>query len=259
MPLVFEDKDGFGVNVVSPDNELSGIDALPPITGYVLTTIKQNPLVEVLAATPRQPPPNSTIMAAWTYGLGRAAVLTTDIGQRAGRPPGRGWGKLRQVTAPAGPPLDASHDANEQLALSTELRDGKIRLVVTALDREDEHLNYLSLSAAAVRPDGTVEEHALEQTAPGRYVPAIDAAEPGNYFLSVSGGADTAPLRTAVEVLQTAEFDRLESNETLLAGLAARTPTDGEPGSVIASPKGSQPTPTRCSNRTSSVPASRRR
>jgi hypothetical protein len=131
-----------------------------------------------------------------------------------------------------------SHDANERLAMSTEFRDGKVRLVVTALDREDQHLNYLSLSAATVRPDGSVEEHALEQTAPGRYVATIDAAEPGNYFLSVSGGAGTAPLRTAVEVLQTAEFDRLKSNDSLLAGLAARTPADGEPGSVIASPQG---------------------
>jgi Mg-chelatase subunit ChlD len=237
MPLVFEDKAGFAVNVVSPDNELSGIDALPPITGFVLTTIKQNPLVEVLASTPRQPPPNSTIMAAWTYGLGRAAVLTTDVGQRwATSWPG--WANYDKLLLQLVRRSMRSHDANEQLAMSTELREGKIRLVVTALDREDEHVNYLSLSAAAVRPDGMVEEHALEQTAPGRYVATVDASEPGNYFLSVSGGAGTAPLRTAVEVLQTAEFNRLESNEAMLAGLAARTPTDGEPGSVIASPQG---------------------
>ena len=145
--------------------------------------------------------------------------------------------------------------------MSTELRDGKIRLVVTALDREDEHLNYLSLSAATVRPDGTVEEHALEQTAPGRYVATIDAAEPGNYFLSVSGGAGTAPLRTAVEVLQTAEFDRLESNESLLAGLAARTPTDGEPGcgDRLAQRPLRRRGDSRAQSRTSSAPASRRR
>jgi Mg-chelatase subunit ChlD len=237
MPLVFEDRDGFAVNVVSPDNELSGIDSLPPITGYVLTTIKENPLVEVLAATPRQPPPNSAIIAAWTYGLGRAAVLTTDVGQRwATSWPA--WENYEKLLLQMVRRSMRSHDANEQLAMSTELRDGKIQLVVTALDREDEHLNYLSLSAATVRPDGTVEEHALEQTAPGRYVATVDAAEPGNYFLSVSGGAGTAPLRTAVEVLQTAEFDRLESNEALLAGLASRTPAAGEPGAVIASPKG---------------------
>ncbi|MEX2092600.1 MAG: VWA domain-containing protein, partial [Pirellulales bacterium] len=237
MPLVFEDKDGFAVNVVSPENELSGIDALPPITGYVLTTIKQNPLVEVLAATPRQPQPNSTIMASWTYGLGRASVLTTDIGQRwaTAWPAWENYDKLLLQLVRRSM---RSHDANERLAMSTEHRDGKIRLVVTALDREDEHLNYLSLSAVAVRPDGTVQEHSLEQSAPGRYVASIDAGEPGNYFLSVSGGANTAPLRTAVEVLQTAEFDRLSSNESLLEGLAARKPADGEPGSVISSPTG---------------------
>jgi len=237
MPLVFEDKNGFGVNVVAQDNELSGIDALPPITGYVLTTIKKNPLVEVLAATPRQPTPNSTIMASWTYGLGRAAVLTTDVGQRwATSWPG--WENYDKLLLQLVRRSMRSHDADERLAMSTELRDGKIRLVVNALDKDEEALNYLSLSAVAVRPDGTIEEHALEQTAPGRYVASVDAAEPGNYFLSVSGGANTAPLRTAVEVLQTAEFDRLKSNESLLEGLATRAPTDGEAGAVIASPGG---------------------
>jgi Mg-chelatase subunit ChlD len=237
IPLVFEDQSGFAVNVVSPNNELSGISSLPPITGYVLTTIKQNPLVELLAATPRQPQPNSTIMAAWTYGLGRAAVLTTDVGQRwATTWPA--WGDYEKLLVQLVQRSMRSNDSDGRLAMSTELRDGKIRLVVTALDREDQHLNYLSLSAAAVLPDGSVEDQALEQTAPGRYVASLDAAEPGNYFLSVSGGANTAPLRTAVEVRQTAEFNRLVSNEPLLEGLAARTPADGQPGAVITSPKG---------------------
>jgi len=237
MPLVFEDKQGFAVGVVAPDNELSGITTLPPITGFVLTTIKQNPLVEVLAATPRQPQPNSAILAAWTYGLGRAAVLTTDVGQRwATAWPA--WGNYEKLLVQLVQRSMRSHDADERLAMSAELRNGRIRLIVTALDRDDQHLNYLSLSAAAVRPDGSVEDHALEQVAPGRYVASLDATEPGNYFLSVSGGANTAPLRAAVEVLQTEEFDRLKSNESLLESLAARKPADGEPGAVIASPNG---------------------
>ena len=237
MPLVFEDRNSFGVNVVSPDNELTGIDSLPPITGYVLTTIKQNPLVEVLAATPRQPAPNSTILASWTYGLGRTAVLTTDVGQRwATSWPG--WENYDKLLLQLVRRSMRSHDADERLAMSTEHRDGKIRLVVNALDRDEENLNYLSLEAVAVRPDGTIEEHALEQTAPGRYVASVDADEPGNYFLSVSSGENTAPLRTAVEVLQTAEFDRLKSNESLLEGLATRAPAKGEPGAVIVSEKG---------------------
>jgi hypothetical protein len=237
IPLVFEDRAGFAVNVVSSDDELSGIRSLPPITGYVLTTVKQNPLVEVLAATPRQPQPNSTILAAWTYGLGRTAVLTTDVGQRwATTWPA--WNDYEKLLLQLVRRSMRSHDADQRLAMSADLQDGKIRLVVTALDREEQHLNYLSLSAAAVRPDGTVEDRALEQMAPGRYVTSLDAVEPGNYFLSVSGGANTAPLRTAVEVLQTAEFSRLVSDESLLEGLAARTPVDGEPGAVITSPKG---------------------
>ncbi len=237
MPLVFEDREGFAVDIASRAEELAGITAIPPITGYVLTTVKQNSLVEVLATTPRQPQHNGTILAAWTFGLGRAAALTTDIGQRwATTWPG--WRDYEKLLLQLVRRSMRSHDPDEQLALSTELRDSKIRLVVTALDRADEILNYLSLSAVAVRPNGEIQEHTLEQTAPGRYVTSFDAREPGNYFLSVNGGRNTAPLRAAVEVIQTVEFDRLRSNDSLLLGFASRQPAGGEAGAVIVSDQG---------------------
>ena len=53
-----------------------------------------------------------------------------------------------------------SHDANEQLALSTELQNGKIQLVVTALDREDEHP-----AEAGIGEDGLHDDDAADQDA----------------------------------------------------------------------------------------------
>ena len=83
LPLVFEDPNGIATQVVTPGELISGIKgALPPVTGYVLTTIKDSSLVDVLIGSPRKPQPNSAILATWQFGLGRAVALTTDVGQR---------------------------------------------------------------------------------------------------------------------------------------------------------------------------------
>ena len=66
---------------------LSGIDGeLPPISGYVLTTPKEHPLVEIAATAPLPPGQVNPLLASWTYGLGRSAVFTTDAGQRWAQP-----------------------------------------------------------------------------------------------------------------------------------------------------------------------------
>ncbi|MEM7312325.1 MAG: VWA domain-containing protein, partial [Planctomycetota bacterium] len=62
---------------------MQGIDSMPPIKGFVMTTVKQSPLVEVPLLSPYPiNTENATLLAAWQYGLGRTAVLTTDAGER---------------------------------------------------------------------------------------------------------------------------------------------------------------------------------
>ena len=82
-PLIWEK---FPVNprVRFPHEILSGIsDPLPPIKGFVLTDKKENPLVETLLVSPEPAgDKNNTVLASWTYGLGKAAVFTSDAGTR---------------------------------------------------------------------------------------------------------------------------------------------------------------------------------
>ena len=71
----------FPVKQVAEHPMMSGIGELPPIRGYVLTSEKENPLVEtVLLATKPGGEDNTTILAGWNYGLGRAVAFTTDAG-----------------------------------------------------------------------------------------------------------------------------------------------------------------------------------
>jgi Mg-chelatase subunit ChlD len=238
MPLIFEDRGGIPIQIVTSGELLSGIAAPPPsVTGYVLTTVKQDPLVEVLLSTPRQPRPNSTILASWQYGLGRAIALTTDAGERwaADWP---AWSDYEKFMLQLVRWSMRNHQLNDQLAMTAEVRDGAIEIVVNAMDRDDAHWNYLNFAGTVVLPSGEPQSVVLSQVAPGRYVANVPADAPGNYFLAISGGGRAAPLRAAVNVAPTAESRDLASYDGFLAELAEGTPKGGQPGRLIQAPGG---------------------
>jgi Mg-chelatase subunit ChlD len=237
-PLVFEDPNGIAIGIASNTELLGGIQGpTPPITGYVLTTVKESSLVDVLLSTPRQPQPNSTILATWQFGLGRAVALTTDIGQRwaTSWPQWESYDKLMLQTIRWSM---RSHNLDDRLALSTENRDSAIHVVASALDREDNTINYLNLVGTAILPNGQPQDFSFQQDAPGRYTAMLPAEEPGNYFLAVSDAHGSAPVRTAVNVASTAELQKLTSYDGFLAELAEGKPKDGEPGKLIQAPGG---------------------
>ena len=242
LPLVYEDERGFAPQVDYPGELLAGIPGpLPPITGFVMTTIKQSPLVELMLTAPAQPSPNNTILAAWQYGLGRTVALTTDVGQRWASS-WKEWANYDKLLAQTVRWSMRRSQQDERLAMSVEARDGVMRVVVTALDEQQSDVNGLVLNGSLVKDKETAVDVQLQQTAPGRYVAEFPAEEAGNYYLAVSGGTATAPLRSAVSIPHTAEFDDRQSNETLLVQLAERVPRGGEKGSVIVADDGLEDT-----------------
>jgi hypothetical protein len=120
-----------------------------------------------------------------------------------------------------------------KLTMFAEARDGKLRAVVTALDKDDQFMNFLALRGAAVGPDMKPLDLNFEQFAPGRYVAECPLQESGNYFVTVVPGQGLAPLRTGVNVPHSAEFRDKATNLTLLANLAGQKPEHGKPGRVI--------------------------
>ena len=68
-----------------PSHEiLGGIERpLPPITGFVLTGKKEQPAGRDAVASPEPAgDENNTLLAGWTYGLGKAVAFTSDAGAR---------------------------------------------------------------------------------------------------------------------------------------------------------------------------------
>jgi uncharacterized membrane protein len=238
-PLLFERSDGFSPQIRYPHEMTRGIEnPLPPITGFVLTTPKDNPLVEISVVSPL-PAGQSTnvILGSWTYGLGKAVVFTSDAGHRW-TSAWKSWTDydrfFSQIVRWSMRPTAA--DEQGKFTVSTDIQDGKVRVVVTALDKDDEFLNFLTFSSTVVGPDMKPLDLEIEQTAPGRYIGVFDAKKSGNYLLMVSPGAGRAPLRVGVSIPYSAEFRERETNEALLQSLARVVPKGGAPGKYIDAP-----------------------
>ncbi len=239
-PLVYESKVGIRPQVKYPHEMIGRIDSFPPINGFVLTSRKDNPLVEVALVSPKPVGErNCTILAGWTYGLGKTVAFTSDTGARwtTQWTNWKNYDKLfGQIVRWSMRPVDRSG----KFAVATDVEGGRVRVVVTALDKDDEFLNFLNITATAVGPDLKPVDLRMSQTAPGRYVGDFPADNSGSYFILISPGAGQAPIRTGVSVPYSDEFRDREANEALLSELARMIPKGGSAGLVIEAPEGSQ-------------------
>ncbi len=238
QPLVFESRAGFRPFLLSSAHEMvSGIrDPLPPIHGFVLTSRKQNPLVEVSLLSPVPSGEKSnTILASWTYGLGKSVAFTSDVGARWAT----AWTRWEDYDKLFGQMVRWSMrpaDDQDKFSVATDVQDGQVRVVVNALDKNDEFLNFLGMAGTVIGPDLKQRELRMEQTAPGRYQGAFPGGDSGSYFIAVSPGVGKAMIRTGVTVPYSDEFRVRAANLGLMEQLAATTPEGGSPGKLIDTP-----------------------
>ncbi len=238
-PLVHENKNGFTPQLRYPHEMLAGLDeGFPPMHGYVMTSVKKNPLVEVSLTAPEPAgQDNTTLLASWTYGLGKAVCFTSDAGSRwtTAWADWAGYDQffsqmIRWSMRPVGD--------QGKFTVSTDNVDGKVRVVITALDKDDEFLNFLDMNSTVLGPDMKPRDLNLVQTAPGRYVGEFTGEDAGSYFVMVNPGAGTTPIRTGVNVPYSAEYRDRETNTPLLQQLAKMTPKGGKEGTLIDDPTG---------------------
>ena len=235
-PLIHEPAGGVSCQVVYDHEILKNIDprSLPPLRGFVLTTLKQNPLVEQAIISPDPTPKgeNSTLLASWTYGLGRTVVFTSDAGARwaDGWTSWENYDKFfkQMIEWSMRPPAE-----DGKFTVATDIKDGKVRVVITALDKDDEFLNFIQMAGAAVGPDLDPFDIKISQVASGRYVGEFDAEKAGSYFVTVTPGPGKAPLIAGVSVPYSDEFRQQDTNVEFLTTLVNLTPEGGEKGKLI--------------------------
>jgi len=231
--LIHEDSSGFAPEITYPHVVLSGLGSSPPpLTGFVMTTPKSNPLVQTVLTAPVPAGQINPLLSVWQYGLGRSAVLTTDSGERWATDwlAWPGYEKffeqlVRWLMRPTG---DTGN-----FSIATQVRDGEVQVIVTALDPSDEFLNFLSMNASVLDPDLKPIPLSIRQTAPGRYVGSFPADAAGNYFVNVLPQPGAAALTTGVTVPYSAEYRLRATDVGLLSTLAESRPKGGEPGQVL--------------------------
>ncbi|MFN5468854.1 MAG: VWA domain-containing protein [Pirellulaceae bacterium] len=232
-PLVYEPEGGVVPQMLFRHEILAGLpQQLPPVRGFVLTQLKESPLVEVPLRSPMPAEPEyATLRATWTYGLGRTAAFTTDAGQRWAAQWAT-WPQFDQFFSQLVRWTMRPTQDDGKFQIATQVRDGRVQLVVSALDEEDRFLNFLDLSAAGVGPDLKPFTIRMAQSAPGRYVGDFEASQSGSYLLSVIPGPGRAPLITGVNVPFSDEYRVRQANLGLLTQMASLKASGGQTGMV---------------------------
>jgi len=237
-PLVYENAQGIPPILAAPHEILTGISGSPPpVTGFVLTTKKDSPLVEVPWTALGPAAEESPLLAVWQFGLGRAVAFTSDAGARWTHG-WSGWESAPKFFAQAVRASLRPMGSSDKFLVDTETKNGRTRIVVTALDEQREFRNFLSMSGVVRDPDTQRAALQFEQTAPGRYEAEFASEAAGGYFVVVQPGSDEngralAPIRLGTNVPYSPEFRDRESNLPLLALLAGVAPPGSPSGKVI--------------------------
>ncbi len=233
-PLVYEPKPAVQPRIVSQHEILQGMEGgIPPISGFVLTSVKENPLVEILLRSPKPvDEKNATVLATWTYGAGKAVALTTDAGQRWANSWAQ-WDNYDKLFSQMVRWSMRPTDDLDNFTIATDVREGKTQVIITALDQDDQFLNDLSIAGTVVTPDMTSIPLRIEQTAPGRYVGQFDSEVAGSYMIVANTGAGRAPIRSGVNVGYSAEYRVNETNMALLRSLAELKAKGGPAGELV--------------------------
>jgi uncharacterized membrane protein/Mg-chelatase subunit ChlD len=221
-------------------------EEVPELNGFVRTTPKASPLVEISIMTPKfKDEQDFPLLAYWHYGLGKSVAFTSA----AGGP--KFWSKPWYDSGIYGKFWEQLVDwslrptESRKLDMTTEYADGKVKIVVYARDDNGDPDTSLRLKGGITLPSsqpaeaGQKKELVFVQTNSGKYEATIPAEEAGSYFLSANAmrtvkvkGRDGVEheveepvdsVRSGVTVPYSPEFADLQSNVGLLENLRART------------------------------------
>lgn len=212
---------------------------LEPLYGFVRTTAKPSPLVEKPILGPPMGDQDFPILAYWQYGLGKSVAWTSDARSGNGvRTWDQDWADSPLYQRFWEQMVDYSVRAVEtgKLTMTTEYRDGKVRVTIDARDEKtNKPITDLKLRAGVMTPnprpnDARKLDLKFEQRSSGVYEAEMKADDSGSYFINVASvrgepGKEKVidSVRGGVTVPYSPEFADMESNTALLEKLRAIT------------------------------------
>src|SRR5438128_6251657 len=201
--------------------------AVPPLGGYVATTVKQN--AELVLMSHQEDP----VLATWRYGLGRAAAFTSDAKAKWGvlwlrwADFNKFWAQLTRWTLRSGSRSDTT--------AIVQRTDQTGEVVVDAVDGKGEFINFLDWQIGVGSPNRERAVVDLEQIGPGRYRGRFPAPQEGVYLVGMAQRKQERVVGSQLAGLvvpYAQELRDLGVDETVLRELAELTG-----GSALASPR----------------------
>jgi uncharacterized membrane protein len=200
---------------------LAGLDLdLPNLRGHVVTTPRSPAEIEMPLVSDKGDP----ILANWQVGLGRAVAFTSGWWNFWG-PDWSAWPGFSKFWAQVVRWCMAQGTAKDFEVMSF-VNGERGRIVVEALKRDADYLNFLQLQGLLVQPTGESRPLRLEQTGPGRYEGTFEMTETGTYLVNLrAAGAEQEPvlIRSGISLAYSPEFKDLSANESLLRRIVERT------------------------------------
>jgi uncharacterized membrane protein len=245
----FHDK-AFNPELLLREGPTKGLpDKLPLLYGFVRTTPRAGPLVQLPIMTPKIGDDKWPVLAGWQYGLGKAFAFTSDA--QSIPPDVAGWDKdwagsemyakfWEQLVTDALRELDKGTG----LKMTSELRGGKVKITVEARDEENKPRADLEVIVRVTTPNPKAADAArpdirLEQKNVGVYEAEVPAEDEGSYFLTALAfrpkrvtGPDgklrterepVGMMRSAVTIPYSPELAEMDSNPALLKRLSDLT------------------------------------
>jgi len=213
-----EIKEGFAPAVASGAEAISNInwDQAPRLYGYVATMPK--PKGEMLLLAKDDEP----LLARWRFGLGKAAVFTSDAKDRWGRD-WLAWGDFDRFWAQI-VRWTMRDSVRGNVSTQVVTTGSHVRFICDAVTADGELVNGKMLSARIISPDpgARPEKLALHQVAPGRYAAEFDATITGSAYQVVVVDEETERIVDSAGAVLSypPEFRDLEPNRALLNQVA---------------------------------------
>lgn len=228
--MIQDRKDGFVPTLEFPSPVLKGIDGMPSLFGYVITTPKPRASL-ILNAPPNaqqmadgeSPDP---ILAIWRYGLGTTAAWTSDLAPNWAKG-WMEWGKYRAFVRQLVTEVSRVETRSDLTMSATAVGPQGMITVEDFAAAE----SFMELKARVSGPQGKTVELPLKQVAPRRYTGQFPLWGKGRYHAAVAGisidGSGAKPRSeqafSGFAVPYSPEYLRFQSDPILLRQIAERT------------------------------------
>lgn len=205
-----------------PSPILKGIEGLPPLRGYVLTSAKNAPSMTILKAPPenKEDPDTDPVLSTWRFGLGASAAFTSDLSPNWGA----NWLEWEQYRAFVKQLL--THISREGKASQLRIRsytNGNEGVIIA----EDFHPqeSFLEVHARISGPRDRAETIPLKQVGPRRYQGTVPLWGKGRYHILGTGvaGERTDRAHGSLILPYSPEYLKFRSSPIALREIAERT------------------------------------